>query len=234
MKTNRSVGRSIILLVTIIVLLVPIASSEVAAAGPNSLLQTYFDVGEAATQNGTGHGENYVRIANPFNRVAVLAPNPPVPMCAMIYVFNNQTQMGACCGCPVFPQSYLSIRVQKELISDWPTTLPSPESGTIAVLAAAPNVNSCTGHSTACNLVCDPTASPGFTASGQLNGYILHNQAVGVPDIPEVPMASEDSGSDGGVTPTYLQGQCSLITSHGTTGICSCGPTLPSVHAASK
>jgi len=216
-----------LLMIAAIFAMMPVAFYGVAAAASDTLLSTYWDVGESSSQNGTGHGDNFVRIVNPFG-----CSNPGLPgctstnMCAMIYVFDNKSEMGECCGCLVPPHEYLSLSMHSNLTSNWVVGLALPKSGTIEVVSTHPNVSSCSpGNTRACNGGCDPTNSPGYNPVPELDGYMLHNQVVGTAGIPEVTIESHDAAADGGVTLGYLQNQCGAIVGNGTgRGICSCKP----------
>jgi len=174
-----------------------------------------------------------VRLINPSG-----AAKPNV--CAMIYVFDSDEEMGECCGCPLSPQKLLSLSVENNLTSDW-AIFGGPSHGErvvglVEVVAAAPDVpvsnkpgvsngNGC-GFATgiiptqACNGGCDPTNVPGYSTTRALKGYILHNLT---PELPEVPFA--DAGDPDSSTLNYLQEQCGALIGNGTgAGICNCGP----------
>ena len=67
------------------------ASSGAAAADPGSVLYGYYDVSEPTTDNGTCNGDNVMRLINTTGQ----------DMCALIYVFDDDEQLGECCGCPL-------------------------------------------------------------------------------------------------------------------------------------
>jgi hypothetical protein len=125
-------------------------------------------------------------------------------VCAMIYVFDDDEEMGECCGCPLSSAQLATFSVARNLTSNWglsspkDATLPFADNilGAIAIVASAPNtvgvlfgpfgssfVNTggggpagqCLG--TAC---CDPTNVPGYsvTTADNLLGSITHNQFV--------------------------------------------------------
>ncbi len=188
------------------------------AACPGNLLDTYID---------TTNGDNLVRLVNPVSSSG--------NVCAMIYVFNDQEEMGECCGCPLSPQKLLSLSVDNQLTQNWSNSAgPTPGFGMIDVVAAAPDalapgtigVNSPTngqgcgeGQTLACNGGCDPTYLPGYTPHRDfLKGYILHDQTPGNPEVPLL-----DAGDATADTVTYLQAECAAIvgTDSGQ-AICTC------------
>jgi hypothetical protein len=160
----------------------------------------------------------------------------------MIYVFDDDEEMGECCGCPLSSAQLATVSVEGNLTANWGIQSPATnnESGTdnsngaIAVVAAAPNTAlTCTGQSGACNGGCDPTNVPGYsvTTASNLLGSVTHNQLVGrqigtsvgglTAGLTETPL-SDDAGGD----PTnliYLQTQCGALIGNGTGGgICNC------------
>jgi hypothetical protein len=189
------------------------------ASCPGILLDTYIN---------TSNGDNIVRLINPSSSSG--------NVCAMIYVFNAQEQMGECCGCPLSPQKLSSFSVENQLSQNWSIPGPNggPQFGMIEVVAAAPDalapvtvgVNRLTNgqgcaatQSSACNGGCDPTNVPGYTAQREfLKGYILHNQTPGIPEVPLL-----DAGDGDLTTLVFLQVECgAVVVNSGGKGICTC------------
>jgi hypothetical protein len=174
-------------------------------------------------------GDNIIRLVNPNGAAnGNLAGAKPQTVCAMIYVFDDDQEMGECCGCPLSSAQLTTISVENNLTSDWALAteagVRAHVNGAIAIVASAPNVLSCVGQSGACNGGCDPTNVPGYsvTSASNLLGSITHNSGVShIGNITEIGL-SDDGGGD----PTnlvYLQAQCgALIGNSSLSGICNC------------
>ncbi len=65
------------------------------AAALSTELVGYYDISESTADNGTGAGDNILELINPT------AANGD--LCAMIYVFDDDEEMGECCGCALTP-----------------------------------------------------------------------------------------------------------------------------------
>src|SRR5271166_3109069 len=89
-------------------------------------------------------GDNILRLINPNGAAnANLAGAEPQTVCAMIYVFDDDEEMGECCGCPLSSTRLATFSVEKNLTLDW-ALQGGPENGehdngAIAVVASAPN-----------------------------------------------------------------------------------------------
>ncbi len=187
------------------------ASTSGSPAGdPGSVLYGYFDVSEPSTNNGTGNGDNVMRLINTTAQ----------DMCALIYVFDADEELGECCGCPLTANEvinfgitndpYYSGGITDNLTTNWREASEDQQNGVIAVVGATAlsgciNNGSPSNYTTpnpACNAGCDPTirfvdgvlvqSSP----SGQgLNGAMLHNQRIGAASgILEVNMFDDSPG----------------------------------------
>jgi hypothetical protein len=193
--------------------------------------------------------DNIIRLVNPNGAAnGNLAGAKTQTVCAMIYVFDDDEEMGECCGCPLSSAQLGTFSVLHNLTSNWGLTVP-PESdqlppqftpdngfGALAIVAAAPNTAACAGGGggIACNGGCDPTNVPGYsvTTANNLLGSITHDQFVfdrmistdevfGTFGITETPL-SDDAGGDP-TNLTYLQTQCGALVGNGTGGgICNC------------
>jgi len=91
-------------------------SSSDAPAGiftSNSEMEVgYFDLSSSYPAfNGSGNGDNLLRLLNPTQVVGTL--------CAEIYVFDSEEEMGECCGCPVSPNGLDQISVGRDLLANW-------------------------------------------------------------------------------------------------------------------
>jgi hypothetical protein len=196
--------------------------------------------------NTASANDNIIRLINPNGGAnGNLAGAKPQTVCAMIYVFDDDEEMGECCGCPLSSAQLATFSVEQNLTSNWGLQSPAegiasgPDNGNgaLAVVAAAPNTLACLGQGRACNGGCDPTNLPGYsvTTANNLLGSITHSQAVITPrpigteeieitlqfGMTETPL-SDDAGGD----PTnliYLQNQCGALVGNGTGGgICNC------------
>jgi hypothetical protein len=157
----------------------------------------------------------------------------------MIYVFDDDEEMGACCGCPVSSAGLVTFSLEGNLRSNFTAGIGY---GPIAIVAAAQNAGlldlnsaSSNGHacvfnqSKACNFGCDPTNLPGYTVTSSINllGSITHTRTVesnppGNPivGLTEVPISNIGNDPD---TLKYLEAQCGEMVGNGSgTGICTC------------
>jgi len=229
--------------------------ATVTGALPGQVLWTYYETTEVFTFcdsttadpdgcNVGGNGDNIIRLINPNGAAnGNLAGAKEQTVCAMIYVFDDDEEMGECCGCPISSAGLNTISVEFNLTSDWGIS-GGPEggdhkNGAIAIVAAAPNSVACLDHpggGAACHTLglagCDPTNVPGYsvTTASNLLGSVTHNQRVqegGTGDFDTISGLTEiglfdDAGGD----PTnliYLQNQCgSLIGNSSGGGICTC------------
>jgi hypothetical protein len=218
------------------------------AAEPGQLLWNFFEIlvtpddglFSAATAvdqvffDGS-NGDNILRLVNPNGAANLnLAGAKNQTVCAMIYVFDAQQEMGECCGCPVSPGGLTTFSVEHNLIANWSIGGPfSVTTGAFAVVAAAPNAPlTCLGQSGACNGGCDPSNNPGYSVNpaNNLLGSMTHNQLqaeiVGTSvqetaDITETGLFDDSAGDPNNLA--YLQEQCGALIGNSTGGgICSC------------
>jgi hypothetical protein len=159
---------------------------------PGTLLTTYY-------QTTRPNGDNMIELVNP---TGAGNPNPDtfcadLNVCAMIYVFDNNENLGECCGCQVNPQGLLSLSVEKNLTANWGLSEGAQSSGTIEIVSAQPGSNN----------TCNPGA--GFSTTRQLNGSILRSEIVvsGSPLPNNQPAAgvAEVQFQDAGDIPATLQ-----------------------------
>jgi len=136
-------------------------SASVTGSLPGEVLWTYYETTEAFTICGSttsdsdgcdvgGNGDNIIRLINPNGSGnGNLAGAKPQTVCAMIYVFDDDEEMGECCGCPLSSTQLATFSVEFNLTSDWGLT-GGPEAGdhkngSIAIVATAPNTLGCIG-----------------------------------------------------------------------------------------
>jgi hypothetical protein len=224
--------------------------ATVTGALPGQVLWTYYETTEEFTLcnsttadsdgcNVGGNGDNIIRLINPNGAAnGNLAGAKEQEVCAMIYVFDDDEEMGECCGCPLSSTQLATFSVEFNLTDDWGLT-GGPEggdhrNGSIAIVAAAPNTTVLTpgGGDGAANGGCDPTNVPGYsvTTASNLLGSVTHNQIVQEGSTSSSGFTSglteiglfDDAGGD----PTnliYLQTQCGALIGNGSKGgICTC------------
>jgi hypothetical protein len=222
-------------------------SNGVSAGGPGEALWTYYDLTGAAG----GAGDNILTLINPNGSANPTLIGRASDACAMIYVFDDDQEMGECCGCPISPAGIETFSVEHDLTSDWGITGAGGRdnaSGVISVIATGANVayvpndrtsngHFCPGTQTgACFAGCDPTAQPGYsvTAAFNLLGSIVHNQSVTIGintiltigGLTQIPLFDDGDGDPNNIF--YLQSQCGALVGNGTGGgICNCSSIPP-------
>jgi Bacterial Ig-like domain (group 2) len=160
------------------------------------VLVSYFNRRNAANSNFDGT----IRLVNPGFTQG--------DMCAMIYVFDANQEMNACCGCVISDSGLLTLSLLKDVTAN-PLTGGPPAVGSIDI------VPSNLGANNQCN-----AGSP--TPNSMLAGWETNVQppsgAYQVTEIPYSPVA---------LLPTeeqVLAEECGMIQTLGSgTGICTCG-----------
>jgi hypothetical protein len=155
---NRRIGTLLIALVAVGVLAIsqtatPVHSASLrniagtdakaaadGTAGPSTYLSGYYDTAETSSDNGTGAGDNILQLINPTEGSGNL--------CAMIYVFDDDEEMGECCGCALTPNDSINLSFENNLTASWRENTQDQQNGIVQIVSAAPN---------ACTLTCDPT-----------------------------------------------------------------------------
>ena len=217
-------------------------SNGVSAGAPGEALWTYYDL----TGDSGGAGDNILTLINPNGSANPSLGGRAPDACAMIYVFDDDQEMGACCGCPISPAGIETFSVEHDLTSDWGITGSEGRdnaNGVIAIIASDANVVSvpndgtsnghfCPGTQTgACFAGCDPTDQPGYSVSSVVNllGSIVHNQSVTIGTttilslggLTQIPLFDDGGGDPNNIL--YLQNQCSALVGNGSGGgICNC------------
>ena len=220
-------------------------AADATAGGPGEVLWTYYD-----TFGPGGAGDNILTLINPNGSANGNLSGVAPDACAMIYVFDDDQEMGECCGCPISPVGIETFSVEHDLTNDWGITGAEGRDngqGSIAVIATGANVAyvpsgpGSNGHfcsntqSGACFAGCDPTAGPGYSVSSAFNllGSIVHNQQVTIGTgtglaefgLTQIPLFDNGGGDANNIF--YLQSQCSALVGNGTGGgICNC-PVIP-------
>jgi len=197
------------------------------AAGPQTICLT-TDPSTCVFEN---VGDSIIRLVNPNGGAnGNLAGAKPQTVCAMIYVFDDDEEMGECCGCPLTSAQLATFSVEFNLTSDW-ALQGGPEggahgNGAIAIVAAAPNAGSCHGDSGACNGGCDPTNVPGYSVTTANNLLGSRTLSKGPDSFLRSAVLEIQLNDDAGGDPAnliYLQNQCGALIGNGTQGgICTC------------
>ena len=145
----------------------------------------------------------------------------------MIYVFDDDQELGECCGCPLSSNKLLKLSVHNQLTSNWEIGNFDNDNGVIEIVSATPN--GCTpGNSGAgCHGGCDPAAT--YTQTPALEGSILKVSTVApFTSITETNMFKE--GSPDSTNLGTLVSKCAGIIGpdpigNGSgLGACNCGP----------
>ena len=214
------------------------AASSGSAAEPGNVLFGYYDVSEPASDNGTGHGDSSMRLINTSGQ----------DMCALIYVFDDDEELGECCGCPLTANQLVNFGVggisglSNNLAGNWREASQDQQNGVIAVVGATA-LTGCTANGSssngsalnpACNEGCDPTIPfqdgvlVAGTPSGQgLEGNITHSLRIGkAVSLGEVDMFNDSPGDATNVA-ANLQAQCRNAVQNGSgKGWCNCPGSL--------
>ncbi len=128
-------------------------------------LQNYFSNAQ------TTGGQAYVNIIAPQegNTTGATAALREGETCAMIYVFNTEQSLQACCGCPVTADGLLTLNITTQLAGNPVALGKLLQDGVIRIIPTYPNASppgqginqpayeGCDANTGAC---CDPTAVP--------------------------------------------------------------------------
>jgi len=192
----------------------------------NSFNVGYFDVSEPLSENGTGSGDNIVHLINPTSTD---------PMCAMIYVYDDDQELGECCGCPLSSNKLLNLSVTRQLTSNFEQRTPDNDNGIVAIQAGVPNNPTCTnlnpespgfgGPALGCNGGCDPTFT--FQPAAGLVGSILKASTIsGITSLTETNMFKEGAADDTEIAFATLFCFTNIANGSGN-GVCNCGSSVP-------
>src|SRR5579862_5146566 len=211
------------------------ANGNGAEGGPTgNYLFTWF-----ATSTDGGNGDNILRLIDPNgcgngSGITNGSCTSEVDQCAMIYVFDDDQEMGECCGCPITPNELLSFAVETQLANNFQQAIPDNGSGTIVVVGSAINAPvGCNPANATCEQLaegpgipgCDPTV-PAITAGDtNLDGSITHNQIIsGQAGLTEIPLFDQGAGDP--VENAYLVNECGAIAGNAShrAGFCHCHP----------
>ncbi len=193
-------------------------------------LQNYFS--NASTTGGTA----YVNLTAPLegNTTGTSPAEREGETCAMIYVFNTEQSLQACCGCPLTADGLLTLNITTELAGNPVALGKLLQDGIIRVLSTLPNAEPAgrgvtepayIGCDTNTGVCCDPTGEATgstLTPGNELVGWADHIQNTGITETvfqADIPTAEELA--DG------LPAACGDIVRLGSLqGTCTC-PTGP-------
>ena len=194
--------------------------------------QAYAEFAEYEISGSGGAGDNILRLVDPLGcgNSGVINVNclSEQPLCAMIYVFDDNQEMGECCGCPITPNELQEYSVENNLLSNWALATQDTGSGVIVVRSGLPQNSNGTCNATnqfgrtdpACNDGCDPTE--GFFSTSILFGSLSRAQSLsGPPSLTEIPLFNNGVGD--AVDNAYLFSTCGSLIGNGSgRGFCHC------------
>lgn len=193
---------------------------------PGSAAYGYYDVGTPDGDDVYGTGDSILTLINPSGN-ANFAFGAVTNKCAMIYVFDDDQEMGECCGCPLTPAQEEDFSIRQDLLSNYIGF--KSGAGVIAIRAQDINNSGCAsfstpgGTQTGCNGGCDPTNGPPSSLDSNFLGSILHLQA-SPSSVTEVPLFGNGAGDPN--NNTYLIEECAALIGNGSgRGVCHCPTT---------
>jgi hypothetical protein len=135
---------------------------------------------------------------------------PTGNICASIYVFDNNQEMIACCGCILTPNELATASVGTQLTNN-PVTSVVPTAGVIKILTT-PTTTSC-----------DPRTQPGTPSTDYAQVFGTHLQVTGTPPATFVTETQKLSSPLSAIEYGFLQTACSFAQYLGSgKGTCSC------------
>ncbi len=161
---SRTLRRTILTLAMLGGLLLLTPLSKVAFA-QNFYNTTYWDTDPEITYpQGFFGPPTTVGHPDRDNTIRIVNPTANDPLCAQIYVYDDDEQQIECCGCPVSKNGFLQLSVEDQLTANPFDTLGHTH-GIIEIVASLPNA----GPS------CDPTAGAGpIVPTATLREWITH------------------------------------------------------------
>ena len=214
-----------------------------------NFLFTFYDIGTPVGSNtitpvpnfGEPGGDNILRIVAPNgcgnSGVVNAACGNETDVCAMIYAFDDDQEMGECCGCRLTPDQLLTFSVRTELVNNWALATQDNSRGVIVVVGAAINDpgnflvpgNACGNTSNpTCNEGCSPTVAVDTSSVTNLQASITHDQLInGNNGLTETKLTDQGEGET--VNDAYLTAQCAAIAGNATrrNGFCRCDVLPP-------
>ncbi len=191
-------------------------------ASTNSQLSGYYDINEPGS-TGTG-GDNIIRLINSAGCGNGEVSNQQcafeTDLCAYIYVFDDDQEMGECCGCAITPNELYTVSVKNDLTANWGLGSNDSDSGVVQILSGQQsNFNNC-DPAHGCNGACDPTI-PSLPSTSMIGSISKGQQILGVTSVTEVPL--QNDGPAETVESAYLTQNCaSLLGNDSGGGVCRC------------
>jgi hypothetical protein len=189
-------------------------------------------------------GDDIIRVVNPNGNANLAFPDESHEVCAMVYVFDDNQEMQACCGCPVSSAGMATFSSNRDLRSNIiGQGNPDPNFGWVDVVAAAPNTGVVSqasgqsnghgcgfGQSDACNQGCDPTSQPGYAVSStdtllgsstRTQTVVTDTLGVSITGPTEIPLLINRPRDPNNLT--YLQTECGVLVGNSSgAGSCHC------------
>ena len=234
-------------------LLAAVPANAASGGATGNYLFTFYDIGTAVGDNpitptpciGTPGGDNVIRLIDPNGcgngGVGSAACRSETDLCAMFYAFDDDQEMGECCGCPITPNGLNTYSVRDQLVSNWGLATQDNSLGTIVVVGSGINdpgsseigvgllFNGCGNlNNPACYGGCDPTKAPILTGATNLDGSITHDQMfAGRSNLTEIHLFDQGAGEP--TNNAYLIAQCAALIANNsnTSGFCSCEEDAP-------
>ena len=185
-----------------------------------------------------GNNDNVLRLIDPNGcgngfGISNGACASEIDQCALIYVFDEDQEMGECCGCPITPNELLEFSVLDNLASNFQAQTSTSGTGVIVVVGSAYNAPAgCNPFNDTCNSFgspgtgapgCDPTVPPLTAGDTNLDGSITHSQVFSVGSgLTEIPLFDQGSGDP--ADDAYLVNECAGIAGNASqrAGYCFC------------
>ncbi len=220
----------------------PLNRNGASGASGNHLFASY-DIGTPVGVNphtetpnyGNPGSDNVIRLVDPNgcgnDGISNVVCGSETDLCAMVYVFDDDQEMGECCGCLITPNQLESFSVRSQLVNNWDLATQDNSRGTIVVVGSAINdpgngstSNGCgNGRNPTCNDGCSPTV-PALTSDvTNFVGSITHDQLIaGTPGVSEIPLFNQGGGE--AVNNAYLVEQCGVLIANSShiAGFCNC------------
>ena len=104
----------------------------------NPQLSGYYDIRDTDDPADTGtNGDNIIRLINPAGCGNGYLSNQQcgfeTDLCAFFYVFDDDQEMGECCGCAITPNELYTASVKNDLTADWGLGSNDAQSGVVQV-----------------------------------------------------------------------------------------------------
>jgi len=218
------------------------ANLNSSTGGPTgNFLSTWYDIGTPVGANphtelfsyGTPNGDNLIRLVEPNGCGNGGVGNGncgfETDQCVMIYVFDDDQEMGECCGCRITPNELETFSVRNQLVGNWALATQDNSQGSIIVVGSSVNAaGGCNPNNRTCNSGCDPTLTAVTSGASNLQGSITHDQLIaGATHLTETGLFDQGEGES--TNNAFLATQCASLNGNSShhAGFCYCeGATL--------